>query len=309
MKERWKEWVLAILVAWVVPWVASSLLLPPEQPNVPTETTAAKIPVEISVIHGGERITMELETYLIGVLLGELPDDFSAEAKKAQAVVARTYALAAVERGIKHPGAVCTDSGCCQNWVDPESYWSEDGVALAKAAVDATWGQVLSYEGKLIEATYFSGSGGRTEAAVAVWGSDIPYLQSVESPGEENTAHYREETVVSLSDFLEKLGLSGPLTLGNVTYTEGGGVDSIVICGKSFKGTQVRQLLGLRSTAFRIIQAPGQVRIQTAGYGHRVGMSQYGAQAMAESGETWQQILAHYYPGTEIIHNYSLHLG
>jgi stage II sporulation protein D len=265
--------------------------------------------VEISVIHGDAMVTMALEEYLVGVLLGELPDDFSLEAKKAQAVVARTYALAAVERGIKHPGAVCTDSSCCQSWAEPESYWSKEGVASAKAAVEATRGQVISYEGKLIEATYFSGSGGRTEAAVAVWGSDIPYLQSVESPGEEGAAHHREETVISLPVFLEKLSLSGPLTMGTVTYTEGGGVDSIVICGKSFAGTQVRQLLGLRSTAFRITLEPGQVRIQTAGYGHRVGMSQYGAQAMAEAGNSWQQILAHYYPGTEIIHNYSLHLG
>ena len=205
MKGSWKEWGVAFLMAWVVPWVVTSLMLPAEVAEDPADTTAPPQKTEISVIHEGTPVLMELEYYLVGVLLGELPDDFSQEAKMAQAVVARTYALAAVERGIKHPGSVCTDSGCCQSWADPESYWSEEGVASAKTAVEATRGQVLCYEGELIEATYFSGSGGRTEAAVAVWGSDVPYLQSVESPGEENTAHFREETRISQNVFLESL--------------------------------------------------------------------------------------------------------
>lgn len=302
MKETWKEWALAILLAWVVPWVAVSLLAPVgvQQPEE-TETTAVlEEPEKISVIREGTVGEMGLEDYLVGVLLAELPRDFAMEAKMAQAVVARTYALAAVQRGTKHPGAVCTESGCCQGWTDPGEYWAEDGVASARAAVEATRGLVLTYGGALIEATYFSSSGGRTEAAVAVWGSDVPYLQSVESPGEENTAHYREETVISTEVFLEKLGLSGPLTLGTVTYTEGGGVDSLVLCGKTFRGTQVRTLLGLRSTAFQLIPEGNQIRVKTAGFGHRVGMSQYGAQAMAQAGKSWREILEHYYPGTEI---------
>lgn len=301
MKKSWKEWVLAVLLAWVVPWVASGIFMPDGVSEGPVETTAVLEPLEISVLREGCLVSMELEEYLVGVLLGELPEGFSQEAKMAQAVVARTYALAVVERGIKHPGAVCTDSGCCQNWVSPEGYPSAKGLASAKEAVEATAGQVLVYDGKFIEATYFSGSGGRTEAAVAVWGTDVPYLQSVESPGEEGTAHYREETVFSAGAFLEKLGLSGPLTLGAVTYTEGGGVNSILICGKRFLGTQVRQILGLRSTAFQITHTGNQVRIETAGYGHRVGMSQYGANAMAEAGKGWKEILEHYYPGTEIV--------
>lgn len=308
MKETWKEWVLAVLLAWVVPWVAVALVVPMgTDPAAETETTqAAQEPRRISVIREGERTDMALEEYLVGVLLAELPREFGDQAKMAQAVVARTYALAAVERGSKHPGAVCTDSGCCQGWTDPEGYWSAEGLASARAAVEATEGQVLTYEGRLIEATYFSSSGGKTEAAVAVWGSDVPYLQSVESPGEEQTAHYREETVISTQSFLDKLGLSGPLTLGTVTYTEGGGVNSIRICGKVFRGTQVRTLLGLRSTAFQLLPEGERVRIRTAGFGHRVGMSQYGAEAMAQAGSSWQEILAHYYPGTEIVFHYKL---
>lgn len=296
MKTGWKEWALAVLLAWVLPWVMASAMLPAE---APLETTGHGEPLEIRLLRDGELVSMELEEYLVGVLLGELPADFLPEAKKAQAAAARTYALSTVERGVKHPGAVCADSGCCQKWVDPASR-PQEAVESARAAVEATLGQVLVYDGKLIDATYFSGSGGRTEAAVAVWGSDVPYLQSVESPGEEDTAHYRKETVFSTGDFLEKLGLSEPLALGAVTFTEGGGVESILICGKRFTGTQVRQILGLPSTAFQITHTGTKVRIQTAGYGHRVGMSQYGAEAMARDGKTWQEILAHYYPGTEV---------
>ena len=304
MKENWKEWGLAFLMAWVVPWVATSLLLPTEEPKAPVETTAAAEPVEISVIHGDAMVTMALEEYLVGVLLGELPDDFSLEAKKAQAVVARTYALAAVERGIKHPGAVCTDSSCCQSWAEPESYWSKEGVASAKAAVEATRGQVISYEGKLIEATYFSGSGGRTEAAVAVWGSDIPYLQSVESPGEEKAAWHSDRKDFTVAEFEQALGISltgVPGTwFGVITYTSGGGVKTADICGTSFPGTELRTKLNLRSTAFTLSASEQGVTVYTRGHGHRVGLSQYGTDAMALAGSDYQTILRHYYPGTTV---------
>lgn len=298
MKGSWKEWALAAVFAWGLPWLVAAPAGKREAPAVPTETQAQI--QTLPVLHRGEVVEMAWEDYLTGVLLGELPGSFSHQTKAAQAVVARTYALAAVERGVKHPGAVCTDSGCCQNWVDPDTWPNADHVASAREAVAETAGLVLTYQGQLIEATYFSCSGGRTEAAVAVWGSDIPYLQALDSPGEEAAAHFRDEKVFSEAAFLEALGLTGPLTLGTPTRTEGGGVEKLTICGEVFTGTRLRQLLGLRSTAFEILPQPGQLRIRTAGFGHRVGMSQYGAQAMAEGGSVWREILAYYYPGTEI---------
>ena len=171
-------------------------------------------------------------------------------------------------------------------------------------AANQTAGQILTYGDAPIEATYFSCSGGRTEDAVAVWGTEFSYLKSVESPGEEEAAHYRDEQRFSGETFSDKLGLS--LTgdpagwFGKTTYTAGGGVDTMQIGGATFRGTELRSRLGLRSTAFSIATEDGQIVITTKGFGHRVGMSQYGANAMASDGYSYQQILEHYYSGTTL---------
>ena len=163
---------------------------------------------------------------------------------------------------------------------------------------------VLSYQGELIEATYFSCSGGSTEDAVAVWGTDVPYLQAVASPGEENAAHYSDTVTFKAEEFASLLGLDltgAPKSwIGPVSYTEGGGVDTMEIGGVRFKGTTLRSALGLRSTAFSVSCTNDAVTITTRGFGHRVGMSQYGADAMAVNGSTFEEILSYYYQGTEL---------
>jgi stage II sporulation protein D len=218
-------------------------------------------------------------------------------------VVARTYTLRSAEADYKHTQAdVCTDHTCCQAYVEPESY-SGGASALDKvyAAVKATSGEVLTYGGELIEATYFSCSGGSTEDAVAVWGTDFPYLRAVDSPGEENAAHHEDTMQFTKQELEAKLGVK--LTgnwLGKTTYTTGGGVDTVQIGGKIFTGKQLRVLLGLRSTAFTIDAAGGEITITTRGFGHRVGMSQYGAEAMAVTGSNFEEILYHYYQGTQL---------
>jgi len=178
---------------------------------------------------------------------------------------------------------------------------SEEALEEARRAVYETSGYVLTYEGELIEATYFSCSGGSTEDAAAVWGTDFSYLRAVDSPGEEGAAHY-EDRVSYPKEVLEvKLGVE--LTgnwLGEITYTAGGGVDTIVIGGKTFTGKELRALLGLRSTVFTLEERGEEILITTRGFGHRVGLSQYGADAMAVSGKTWQEILAYYYQGTTL---------
>lgn len=306
--KNWKhELALALLLALLLPNVLLAAVVKP-QPAPPAETEPETAPTEPSVRQiaflqaDGSMVQMEESAYLTGVLLKELPASFAQEAKNAQAVVARTYALR-VSRG-RHGGAVCGDSGCCQGYISPRDYLasggSEEAIAQACQAAEQTRGLVLTYEGELIEATYFSCSGGRTEAAVAVWGSDVPYLQSVESPGEEAASVFTESVSFSLKEFAAALSIpklpSG--WLGPVTFTDGGGVDTLQIAGQTFTGTQLRKLLGLRSTAFRITAVGNSVVITTRGYGHRVGMSQYGANAMAAQGLDYPAILAHYYPGT-----------
>ena len=252
---------------------------------------------------------MELEDYVTSVLLGEMPGTFELEALKAQAVVARTVVCRAMYTGGKHgQGAVCTQSSCCQAFVTEEEYLNQGGaeetIEKMRTAANQTAGQILTYGEAPIEATYFSCSGGRTEDAVAVWGTELSYLKSVESPGEEEAAHYRDEQRFSGEDFSDKLGLS--LTgdpagwFGKTTYTAGGGVDTMQIGDSIFRGTELRTRLGLRSTAFTVAIEGGEIVITTQGFGHRVGMSQYGANAMASDGYSYQQILEHYYSGTTL---------
>lgn len=257
---------------------------------------------------GGAVEQMDLDTYLVGVVLAEMPSFFEEEALKAQAVVARTYTRKAYETGGKHgDGSVCSDPSCCQAYITQRDYLerggTEEGLKKVVSAVEATSGQVLSYEGELIEATYFSCSGGSTEDAEAVWGTAYPYLKSVDSPGEEQAAPYETTVVFTPREFQNALGriLEGVPAqwFGLTTYTEGGGVAEMKICGETYTGTQLRAILGLRSTAFRI-EAGENIQITTWGYGHRVGMSQYGADAMAVAGSSYETILAHYYQGAEL---------
>lgn len=307
MKRGWVDLLLAVLLGIVVPWVLCALRIDVIQQEEAKEeihiTVSRPEQMRIPVLTDTGLQEMPLTEYLTGVLLGEVPDSFAQEAKKAQAVVARTYALR-VAAGNRHGGAVCTDSGCCQNYRDPAAVEDTEAVAKARTAVEQTEGLVLTYEGALIDATYFSCSGGMTEDAVAVWGSDIPYLQSVESPGEEYATHYTDAVTFTLEVFQETLGaeLAGDAEqwFGAVTYTDGGGVEFIEIGGEAYAGTQLRKLLGLRSTVFEITLQEDAIVITTKGYGHRVGMSQYGADAMARAGSDFAQILYHYYSGVEL---------
>ena len=249
--------------------------------------------------------TVELEEYVTGVVLAEMPADFETEALKAQAVVARTYAMRMFSNPKHTETEVCGNPQCCQGYLTIREYryhsGTEESIEKVKASVKATEGQVLSYQGKLIEATYFSCSGGKTEDAVAVWGNDVPYLQSVESPGEEKSNFFTDTAIWEVSDFRKLLGLSGgEIKMDDVVYTKGGGVQSMSLCGKKYLGTELRKKLSLRSTAFSLSVVGNSVIVTTKGYGHRVGMSQYGADAMAAGGSTYRQILLHYYRGVTI---------
>lgn len=318
MRKLWFQIICAILLGFFLPWAVLGLQGNSQAPletesTVATEAREQDIRATVCVIMDGVPVQMDLEEYLIGVVLREMPVDFELEAQKAQAVVARTYALRTCEKGTKHDGmgGVCTDSACCQAYRSPQEYLASGGEAEALEkvvrAVEETAGQVLTYDGKLIDATYFSCSGGMTEDAQAVWGADIPYLRATESPGEEGAAHYTDSVSFSVKEFesILDLKLEGRSSswFGNISHTPGGGVDTMVISGVTYKGTTLRKLLGLRSTVFTMSAVGDTVIITTKGYGHRVGMSQYGAEAMAVSGSSYEEILAHYYNGTTLENN------
>lgn len=262
---------------------------------------------KISVMDQNSVREMVLEEYIAGVVLGEMPAEFEPEALKAQAVASRTFTLRNVQRGHKHQNAdVCTDASCCQAYVSVDDYaGTEAHCQQVLDAVKDTEGQVITYQGNLVEATYFSCSGGKTEDAVAVWGTPVPYLQSVESPGEEIASVYETTTKVSVSEFMQMLGIQDVNSLKNediiTTYTDGEGVETLQIGSHTYSGTQARVLLNLRSTNFTIEKVDDSIQIITRGYGHRVGMSQYGAEAMAIAGFSYEEILRHYYSGIELI--------
>ena len=316
MKSLIRDFFAAFVWGFLLPGLALSVLVM-IQPFRSREALPADKPVyEPGGIRYPVRLQKEnrtreedLDVYLIGVVLAEMPASFEPEALKAQAVAARTYARKAYETGGKHgDGSVCEDPACCQAYISPEEYLRQGGTEadLEKVirAVEATSGQVLMYEGELIEATYFSCSGGSTEDALEVWGTDYPYLRAVDSPGEEEATFYRSTVSFAPEAFAEALGIapegSPESWFGLTDYTPSGTVRSIRIGTETFTGTELRSRLGLRSAAFTVEVTDGQILLTTKGYGHRVGMSQYGADAMALAGSTFDEILAHYYKGTTL---------
>lgn len=282
---------------------------PVQQPGNLVQEEQQKEDIVISVAEKDGTISkMRLEDYVLGVVLGEMPASFETEALKAQAVAARTYALRCQQDRVHEQGAVCKQHTCCQSYCDPETY-NKNGdkriyLEKVRLAVEQTAGEVITYDGKLIFAAYFASSGGSTEDAVAVWGKSFPYLKPVDSPGETDKSYQNTKVSFTAAEFQSKLGtrLSGdPATwFGKVTYTDGGGVKNIVIGGKQYTGVKIRSLLGLRSTVFSVSIQNDKVTFTTNGYGHRVGMSQYGAEAMALTGCSYEQIIQHYYSGAVV---------
>ena len=318
MDRFWKELALSVALSMVLPWLlllisAKELLsrrpVMPDNEPPSAETGTILLPSQVSVETESVTADMVLEDYVLGVVMAEMPASFHPEALKAQAVVARTYALKRLQSGDRaHVAAVCDDPECCQAYISYGDYLSRLGTAedaeKIRLAVAETAGIVLTYEGELIEATYFSCSGGKTEDAVAVWGEHIPYLQAVDSPGEEAAEKYWARKYISAAAFsaaLERqLGGKPAQWLGAVEYTDGGGVATMVIGGVRYTGTELRRLLELDSTAFVMHPDETGITVETLGHGHRVGMSQYGADAMARAGNSWERILTYYYQGVVI---------
>ena len=257
----------------------------------------------LRVLRDGSVEEAALDTYLAQVVLSEMPASFAPEALKAQAVAARTFACRQTAGG-KHENAdVCAQSACCQACLTVEDLRARYGDGFeaawdkALAAVRETQNEVLTYEGALIDAVYFSCSGGSTEDAAAVWGTDVPYLRAVESPGEQDAAKYESRVCVTAETFAETLrALDASVQLSG----DPSGVDTLTAGDRSFSGVQLRKAFGLNSTRFTLLYEDGAFSFDVLGYGHRVGMSQYGADAIARLGFDYRTILRFYYRGAEL---------
>ena len=304
-------WLVLVLI--LILLFSVSVHMPPEPSPAASEPAAAAL----RVLHRGEVLTLGPEEYLLGVLAAEMPADFEPEALKAQAVAARTYALCCAASG-KHADAgadVCTDFHCCQAWKgesDMRAAWGEaydEKRGRICAAVEATAGQVLRFEGAPAFTAFHSSSAGFTEDCGAIW-SSLPYLVSVSSPeSAESVPNYVSHvscTPDRLRDALLSVCPEADLIgapeswIGELHRDGSGRVSEAVLGGVPFSGVKLRELFSLRSTAFDLSLTDGVFTFTVTGFGHGVGMSQYGANVMASGGANYRAILAHYYPGTEL---------
>jgi stage II sporulation protein D len=266
-----------------------------------------------------QTVSMSLDDYLIGVVAAEMPADFDIEALKAQAVAARTYTLLRISSSpdAQHPNApLCTDPGHCQAWISVAAMRKEWGFLSFGAnyqkiatAVRTTSGEVLAYQGNLIDPVYHSSCGGRgTENAAAVWGHAVPYLQAVvchwDPPQKQQTVAASLPLKNVMAD-LRITDLTAPASRGAnliqiAEKTPSGRVKTVQIGTHMIDGPDFRKELGLRSTDFTVRMGDNEVTFLTRGYGHAVGMCQYGAQGLALQGHTYRQILTYYYRGVQI---------
>lgn len=251
--------------------------------------------------------TIPLEKYIVGVIAGEMPLSFSDEALKAQSVAARTYALKKMIQN-KNNSYDVVDTVVNQVYLDDiylKKIWGDSfniNIERLNKIVLSTEGQVLLYNNEIIDAIYFSTSVGKTENSEEVFGYYVPYLQSVISSWDSISPTYEEYKYVDLNTFYSYLHLdnNGMLITKNIEETSTGRVKRILINNKEYKGSDIVSLFGLRSNHFSISLVNSSILFKTKGYGHGVGMSQYGAEAMSKLGYTYEEILKYYYQNVEI---------
>lgn len=277
--------------------------------------------IKVYLTKENRTIDVPLEEYIKGVVCSEMPLNFNKEALKAQSIAARTYTLAhteAVSSGCANgKGADLCDTVHCQVYTPKEekiAQWGVDGEKkwkLVEEVVDETKGMVLTYNNELVMgAYYFSTSSGKTENVEDVFSTALPYLRSVESLGEDIAPRYKSTETIDVNRFAQIVnnGYSdaklSPANLENEikmnSYTDGGSVKEITLGNITITGVKFRQLFGLNSANFSLEFLNNQVVINCNGFGHGVGMSQWGANVMASEGKMCEEILKHYYTGIEI---------
>ena len=247
-----------------------------------------------------------------------MPANYDIEALKAQAIVARTYTIYKITTSKKHDNAdICDKSTCCQGWISKEDRlkkWKEEERVTnwnkISKAVNDTLGKIVTYNGKPINAFFHSNSGGKTEVPLYVWGgTGYPYLQVVETAGEEAYSQYSSEAKFTKADFIKKIteehkdfkiDFKEKDCIQITQRDESNRVVTVKIGNLNLSGVEVRTLLGLRSANFTVEIKENEILFQVIGYGHGVGMSQTGADAMAKQGSSYEEIIKHFYTGVEI---------
>ena len=262
---------------------------------------------------------INLDEYIINVVSAEMPVDYELEALKAQAIVARTYTIYKITTSRKHENAdICDKSTCCQAWISKEDRfkrWDEDkrisNWNKIVKTVNETAGKIITYEGKPINAFFHANSGGKTQIPFYVWGgTGYPYLQVVATNGEENYSQYSSQAKFTKEEFIEKvkkehedfeIDFEKENCIQIIERDESNRVVTVKIGNLNLSGVETRTLLGLRSANFTIEINNNEIIFKVIGYGHGVGMSQTGADALAKQGKNYEEIIKHFYTGVEII--------
>lgn len=286
-----------------------SIAFSPAEPEKKASEEDGEISIaseKITILSGDNTLSMELEDYITGVVLAEMPASYEDEALKAQAVAARTYAVNKIRSLAHEGGALCTDYACCQAYIDKASYdGGDENLKKVARAVADTKGKIMTYNSEPISAVFHSMSAGRTASAEDVWGNSVHYLRSVESPLEENEEDFITTVTLPISEFTQKLktlssDYSGGLDIPPPDRDASGYVKRITIGSVTFSGNSLRNLFSLRSTNFCLGFSEGNALFTVKGYGHGVGMSQHGANLLAKNGASYEEILKTYYTGITV---------
>ena len=307
MGDCMKKLLYLTLLLIVLPSL-SILLIKPQEGNIKEYiyTFEKTTKVRVKRVEKNQIETIPLEQYLIGVLSGEMPVSYELEALKAQAVAARTYTLKRMETN-KNNDYDVVDNTNDQVYLDSnylKNSWKEnydDYTKKIKEAVNETGGEYLTYDGNIIKAFFFSTSSGTTENCKDVFGESLPYLVSVSSTWDEASPSYLNTQTFTKEEFYRLLGIEYNDKLDiKIERNETNSINNITINGTNLKGTEFRSKLKLKSTNIDIDQSSNEINITSKGFGHGVGLSQYGAQQMALKGYKYDEILKYYYKGTEL---------
>jgi len=304
-----KKIVVIIISVIFIPFIITSFFYEYKVKNIQSGFNSNKDETVVRVLTKNNTVEkINLEDYLVGVVSGEVPVSFEKEAIKAQAVAARTYALKQIENHKNYEYDVKDDTSSQVYQTDEElrNKWGnnyDEYVKKIKECVNETEGEYVSYNKEVIYAFFFSTSNGKTEDNKNVFGKDLPYLKVVDSSFDESeTKNFTTVKTVSLDDFYKQLDLekSDELNITDIVKTESGRISSIMVNGKAFTGRDFQKRLSLRSNDFTIQKNNENISITTKGFGHGVGMSQYGANALAKRHKTYEEILKYYYQGTNL---------
>ncbi|SFE10103.1 stage II sporulation protein D [Lentibacillus persicus] len=323
-KSVWKSpaFLLPAILMTVILIIPTLIVVPFMSDSEEQETTAENSTEDIEISMGSSPFSVEvmrasseqvesvpLETYVARVVASETPSEFEMEALKAQALAARTFIVNRLLHQSDNDEADVTDTTSDQVYHNEQelkktmgSTYDED-MAKIRKAVAATEGEILTYKNNPITAAYFSTSNGYTENSEDYWENKVPYLRSVESPWDTNTPKFMDQKIFTISEVEELLETDLPASEAismDVSRTEGNRVGELKIGDKAFSGRKIRETLGLKSSDFSIEKKRDHLIFTTKGYGHGIGMSQFGANGMAEEGKTYKEIVKHYYQDVEI---------